>query len=261
MLPRFLLAAFAAACCLAPVSAASPAPSADKLVKIEVRIISVVDDYFERIGVNFTRDGKMEVLDKRVEVDKPLGRESSSSHKPRFLDDEQLGKLMESLTGDIRANVRQAPSLMLSDGKKGEVRCVQKYPSESKGNDDVWTGYVLSVQPFVTGKRVLLDLRMTLNNLDSEKPLRISTLSLDDTLSIPAGHTVVLGGWKRVIEARNEYGPPVVSSIPYVGRLFRSVGYSRSSEKILVLVTTSVVAEDGKETSATKLSKGRKRNP
>ena len=48
-------------------------------------------------------------------------------------------------------------------------------------------------------------------------------------------------GPKRLTEARNEYGPPVLSKIPYVNRLFRNVGYGRCAEHVLVLVTPRII--------------------
>jgi Flp pilus assembly secretin CpaC len=70
---------------------------------------------------------------------------------------------------------------------------------------------------------------------------------VDQNLVIPDGGTVLLGGWKRTREGRNEFGPPVLSKVPYVNRLFKNVGYGRETEYLLVMVTPRVVAHAEEE--------------
>jgi type II secretory pathway component GspD/PulD (secretin) len=41
-------------------------------------------------------------------------------------------------------------------------------------------------------------------------------------------------------EARHEFGPPVLSRIPYVNRLFRNIGYGRESRLLYVMVTPQI---------------------
>ena len=48
-------------------------------------------------------------------------------------------------------------------------------------------------------------------------------------MSVPDGGTVLLGGLKPLSEGRNEFGPPVLSKIPYINRLFKNVGYGRDT--------------------------------
>lgn len=74
---------------------------------------------------------------------------------------------------------------------------------------------------------------------------RIDKWSIKRTLAIPEGHTTVLTGFKGSlyqVEARNEYGPPILRDIPIVGRLFRTVGYGRETHRLLVLVTPRILA-------------------
>jgi Flp pilus assembly secretin CpaC len=76
---------------------------------------------------------------------------------------------------------------------------------------------------------------------------QISTLSLDTTLNVPDGGTVLLGGIKRVAEGRNEFGPPVLSKVPYVNRLFKNVGYGREVQTSYVLVTPRILVNGKKD--------------
>lgn len=70
---------------------------------------------------------------------------------------------------------------------------------------------------------------------------RITQLSVQTEVRIPDGGTVVLGGLKRMSEARTEFGPPVLSKIPYVNRLFKNVGYGKETESLLIMITARII--------------------
>lgn len=66
-------------------------------------------------------------------------------------------------------------------------------------------------------------------------------MSVQTTVSVPDGGTVVLGGLKTLSEGRNEFGPPILSKIPYLNRLFRNTGYGREAQNTLILVTPRII--------------------
>lgn len=82
------------------------------------------------------------------------------------------------------------------------------------------------------------------------------TAAFENTITIPDGGTAVLGGFKKITEARNEFGPPVLSRIPYVSRLFRNVGYGREAESLLILVTPRILCDDDTLQTATAVGQG-----
>jgi hypothetical protein len=55
-------------------------------------------------------------------------------------------------------------------------------------------------------------------------------------VSVPDGGPVLLGGLKTLSEGRNKFGPPILSKIPYVNRLFKNVGYCREAQSLLIMV-------------------------
>ncbi len=79
----------------------------------------------------------------------------------------------------------------------------------------------------------------------------INTINILTTVSVPDGGTVVMGGLKRLSESRSEYGPPILSKIPYINRLFKNVGYGRSSESLLIMVTPRIIIQEEEETRQT----------
>ncbi len=76
---------------------------------------------------------------------------------------------------------------------------------------------------------------------------RLTRVSVQTTVAVPDGGTVLMGGLKRLSEGRNEFGPPVLSKIPYLNRLFRNQAYGRSAESLLIMVTPRIIIQAEEE--------------
>ncbi len=48
-------------------------------------------------------------------------------------------------------------------------------------------------------------------------------------------------------EGRNEFGPPILSKIPYLNRLFTNVGYGRESQSLMIMVTPRIIINEEEE--------------
>lgn len=75
----------------------------------------------------------------------------------------------------------------------------------------------------------------------------ISQIQLNTTVNVPDGGTVLLGGLKTMAEARNEFGPPILSKIPYLNRLFKNVGYGREVSSLMIMVTPRIIINEEEE--------------
>lgn len=62
----------------------------------------------------------------------------------------------------------------------------------------------------------------------------VAVLGNTGTLVLPLGAVMS--------EARTEFGPPVLSRVPYVNRLFRNVGYGREARHLYVVITPEIHA-------------------
>jgi hypothetical protein len=60
-------------------------------------------------------------------------------------------------------------------------------------------------------------------------------------LAIPIGNSAVIPGPTQTRETRMEYGPPVVSKIPYLNRMFKNVGIGRETLRTVLVVTPRVI--------------------
>ncbi len=67
------------------------------------------------------------------------------------------------------------------------------------------------------------------------------------TVSVPDGGTVLLGGIKRLNEARSERGVPMLNKIPYVSRLFKNVGIGRETQSLMLMVTPRIIIQEEEE--------------
>ena len=76
---------------------------------------------------------------------------------------------------------------------------------------------------------------------------QFASVQIQTTVMVPDGGTVILGGLKTLSEGRNEFGPPVLSKLPYIDRLFRNVGYGREAQSLLLMVTPRVIVNAEEE--------------
>jgi type II secretory pathway component GspD/PulD (secretin) len=76
---------------------------------------------------------------------------------------------------------------------------------------------------------------------------RTTAVSVATTVAVPDGGTVLMGGMKRLSEGRTEFGPPILSKIPYINRLFKNVGYGRNAESLLIMVTPRIIIQAEEE--------------
>lgn len=79
----------------------------------------------------------------------------------------------------------------------------------------------------------------------------LALISIQTSVSIPDGGTVIMGGLKTLSEGRNEFGPPVLSKVPYVNRLFKNVGFGRETQSLLIMVTPRIIINAEEETKQT----------
>jgi general secretion pathway protein D len=150
-------------------------------------------------------------------------------------------------------------------------------------NEEMPVGLRMTVQPVVSADRRSVYLNLKINQTDlasgpvplfpvtvpvkpaggeeahPDKPVVLTqfvqqpafnTVAIDQTLTIPDGGTALLSGWTRTTETRTESGPPVLSRVPYVSRLFKTVGCGRETQQVYVLVTPRVIVHEEEEKPA-----------
>jgi type II secretion system protein D len=73
---------------------------------------------------------------------------------------------------------------------------------------------------------------------------RISTREILTTATVPNNNTIVLGGLISNKQGKNKSGIPILSDIPYLGRLFSSTGVTNDRSELMVFIQPSIVRND-----------------
>ena len=76
---------------------------------------------------------------------------------------------------------------------------------------------------------------------------QFASTSVSTTVSVPDGGTILLGGIKRLSEGRDEEGVPMLSKLPYINRLFKNVGISRTTQSLMMMVTPRIIIQEEEE--------------
>ncbi|CAN5504770.1 hypothetical protein BH11PLA2_BH11PLA2_03910 [soil metagenome] len=76
-------------------------------------------------------------------------------------------------------------------------------------------------------------------------------ISAQTTVAVPDGGTVLLGGLKTLAQGRNEFGPPVLSNVPYLNRLFKNVGVGQETRHVMLMVTPRIIINSEEEARQT----------
>lgn len=234
----------------------------DIQVALETRIIQVSSETVEALGLECP--------------------EGSRGPAVTYLDDTQMRVLLDRVQGDKRANVMQAPKMTMFNGQratfevsdtKGCVVGVDSVTGEARKTfrprvEKVSSGVKIVALPTVSADRRFVKLRLgiELSRVDAPVPTgpedvpasatkgiqpRVNLTQLENTLVIPDGQTALLNSWTMQREVRNEYGPLVLGRIPYINRLFKTVGYGIQTEHVLVLVTPRIIVPQEQEEKLT----------
>ena len=72
-------------------------------------------------------------------------------------------------------------------------------------------------------------------------------ISIQTSVSVPDGGTVLLGGIKRLKEGRNMAGVPILNKLPYINRLFKNSGVGRETDSLMMMVTPRIIIQEEEE--------------
>ena len=193
--------------------------SAGQQITIEVRFVSLGDDFFERMGIDFDLD----VEDTTTLLDDiPVE------------DEEANGGLGPSPAGlpssDLDFRIQNAPFALSS-------------PFENPTDLDLGFAILCDIEAFffLQAARADGDSGSEQGESDASDPTVVRT-----TVSVPDGGTILLGGIKRLSTDGLEAGVPLLNRLPYVNRLFKNAGAADSSS-LMMLVTPRIIIQQEEE--------------
>ncbi len=114
-----------------------------------------------------------------------------------------------------------------------------------EGRTDSDSGSV-ALDPADGGSAVQNNVRTVNEGTTVQLPEFVFT-TVNTTVSVPDGGTILLGGIKRLAEERNEQGVPMLSKLPYINRLFKNVGIGRETQSLMMMVTPRIIIQEEEE--------------
>jgi len=73
---------------------------------------------------------------------------------------------------------------------------------------------------------------------------------IETRVSVPDGGTLLLGGQKLTAEIEMESGVPILSKIPFLGRLFSNRSMVKDHKVLLILVKPTIILQEETEAEA-----------
>jgi Flp pilus assembly secretin CpaC len=170
-------------------------------VCLEVRVVSVSKETFERIGVDF------------------------APKKGALLSQNGLRGVLEAAQEDRWTNVMQTPKVTCLDRQR------VNYLFTLDGSN---VAFSVTAKASADRRFVRLNMRLRRDGAADEKVKAI----------IADGCSVALPDWAVQRVAAQETAVPILSRIPYVNRLFKTVSYARETEKVFLMVTPRVIVQE-----------------
>ena len=173
---------------------------------------------------------------------------------------DQMKIFFDILETETNVKFLSAPQVMVLDNQTANIRVGDQIPIVTRSSQGISdsnapivsevqyrdTGTLLSVTPRVnTGGLVTLEISQevsvpgTAGEGSSNVP--ISQRTIDSTVMIQSGQTVVLGGLIRETTTRGNGGIPGFKNIPVLGVLFGSTTQDASRTELIVTITPRVV--------------------
>ncbi len=189
---------------------------ARRQIGVETRVITIPEKGLEELGQSS--------ICYRIDWATKHGIESA------LLDDVKLLRLLETVQGDRRGHIIQLPKYTIFDGQE----------ATAAGTIEAKLRPTISAD----GRYVTLQARVSCRQ-GSEFAQTGNNFSLAVSAKVPDRHTIAITAGTKTIESRVESPPSsAVARIPYVNRLFRSVGYNRETVKVVVLLTPLIVRDE-----------------
>jgi len=183
----------------------------------------------------------------------------------------QSRAVLTALATDNKANVLSTPRIMVKSGSEASMEVGDEIPTvsmtTSSGNQTGGTsnilqsiqyrktGVILSVKPTVySGNRVDLDITQEVSQASDEAPSvstsasaaspTIRNRSLQTSLTLSDGQSIVMGGLVSNTQTDGNTGVPGLSKIPILGHLFKSTRKVTEKRELVVIIVPYIVEDD-----------------
>lgn len=245
----------------------------DQNVVVECRLVSVPAGFAERVGIDFAA-GKTEAGPVAFLTDVQVFQMMEAVQGDRRATVLQTPKL--TMFNGQSGCVECCDHKTFTTGL--DVRTVNGQSVTVPKQETVALGTTLQVQPTMSADRKFVRLAFAVRQAELAEPVplfpvtsmitpvfeggsqgvpvpftqfiqqpAVNVQSAQRTVVVPDGGSVMVPVGTRTVQTRTEFGPPVLSQVPYVNRLFKNVGIGRESQDVIAVLTARVVQAPAEE--------------
>jgi len=162
---------------------------------------------------------------------------------------------LSAMQREGRGEIVSSPRVITSDAKKATIKVGQQIPYQTtSGNQGTNTEFKdavlqLDVTPQITpDDRVIMELKVNKDNPNytqaTNQGVPIDTRSVETTVLVDNGETVVLGGVFERTKSFNKEQVPWLGDVPMLGRLFKKEARIDNNSELLIFVTPKILKGD-----------------
>ena len=176
-----------------------------------------------------------------------------------LVDPNSADVVLKCISGNSRARVLASPRVLVNDNSKGELTSVLSVPFASVnasqtvattsvgGNQDA--GTTISVTPHISeGDHLQLEFSIEFSSFssggDDKLPPPRHIDKVLSTVTIPDGHTVIVGGLNRNSNSASVTGVPVLENIPIVKYFFSNRSRNAQDAALFVFIRPTILRDD-----------------
>jgi type IV pilus assembly protein PilQ len=232
-----------------------------KQVMIEARIVDASDTFSRDLGLkwdstsgaeytNDNGDGGKMTVGGNFSTNSPEGWASNIGLNFARLTSNGLGSLtldasLALAESNGTAKTLSAPKVIAQEGtestiKSGEV--IQIAATENVAASEWPAELSLSVTPTTISSNNYITLTVNVSDDQRVDNSRKTTKTINTTLMVKSGETVVIGGIIKEKEGSNVNGIPVLKDIPGLGWLFKAKSKTTSKSELLIFLTPTVIS-------------------
>jgi type III secretion protein C len=252
-----------------------------RLVELETNIVEINSEDFSELGIDWRamgRRGQIEVGGGGIanSVTQPNGVAPNPNANPLQSLGNIAGTVLGVMTGGRtqllarisaleqarKATVSAQPKVMTLNNVEVALDAIETFYVPVAGYQssqlfDVSAGTSIRLTPSVIGAdapaagvkeaekdMVRLLIKIEDGNITGQKVSALPTvkrMTIDTQSLIPDGSTLLIAGYSKEIESRDQNGVPVLSSVPVFGNLFKSTAKNRTRVERLFMITPRVV--------------------
>ncbi|MBI2026924.1 MAG: pilus assembly protein N-terminal domain-containing protein [Deltaproteobacteria bacterium] len=205
------------------------------MIEVDVKIIETSNGYQKQFGIDWPQSIKLfslhDILSKTQSPSSPVSTDV-------FLD-LLYQKGLAKIVSNPRLTVRSGDEARFHAGGEIPIKIISRITSQIN-----WRSYgiILKVKPsLLSAQKIMTSVNAELSSLDASTTTDgipgVLTRSVQTSLNIQSGESIVLSGLKDLSSGNSESGIPFLSEIPVLGGLFKTQASHRNQKELLILIT------------------------